>query len=404
MAGRPPAPASSLCYAGGGKGLSAVDARVYLDNAATTPAVPEVAAAVSDALLRRFGNPSSPHRWGIEASRVAAEARDVLAGLLGVAAEEILFTSGGTESNNLAIGGVVAARRRAGRRIVTTAIEHSSVLAAAAAFADEVVRLPVDTAGRVAPADVAAAAAVAGTVLVAIGHVNNEVGTVQPLAEIGAALARLPERPVFHVDAVQALGKVPLRPREWGVDTCALSGHKIHGPKGVGALWVRRGVRLVPLLFGGDQQGGLRPGTENVPAIAGFGAAAALCAADPEAAARMCALRERLWEGVADVAVRNGPPPAAAAPHVLSVRVPRLPAEVLLHALEERGVACSAGSACHSRRPEPSHVLLALGLPEAAVRSSLRLSLSRLTTAAEIDAAAAAFREAVASLRALVHR
>ncbi len=384
------------------KGAAAVD--VYLDNAATTPAVPEVAAAVSDALLRRFGNPSSPHRWGIEASRVAGAARDVLAGLLGVAGEEVLFTSGGTESNNLAIGGLAAARRRAGRRIVTTAIEHSSVLAAVDACADEVVRLPVDAAGRVAPEAVAEAAAVPGTVVVAIGHVNNEVGTVQPVAEIGAALARLPQRPAFHVDGVQALGKVPLRPGEWGVDTCALSAHKIHGPKGVGALWVRRGMRMLPLMHGGDQQGGLRPGTENVPGIAGFGAAARLCAAAPDAAAGMATLREKLWEAISMIATRNGPGPETAAPHILNVCVPGLPAEVLLHALEERGVACSAGSACHSRRPEPSHVLLALGLPEAAVRSSIRLSLSRLTTEAEIDAAAEAFRDAVAALRRLVHR
>jgi cysteine desulfurase len=383
------------------KGDPALD--VYLDNAATTPALPEVASAVADALVRRFGNPSSLHRWGIAADAAVGEARRAIADALGAGPDEVVFTSGGTESNNLAVGGLAAARRRAGRRAVTTAIEHSSLLGALDALDGwEIVRLPVDGAGLVAPQAVAEAAA--GAALVAIGHVNNEVGTVQPLAAIGAAIRRLDPRPAFHVDAVQSFGKVPLRPREWGVDTCALSAHKIHGPKGVGALWVRRGIRLLPQLHGGDQQGGLRPGTENVPGIAGFGAAVRLLAADPEAPGRMAALRERLWAAISPVAVRNGPPPEAAAPHILNVHVPGLPAEVLLHALEERGVACSAGSACLSRRPEPSHVLLALGMPEAAVKSSIRLSLSRLTTAEEIDAAGAAIVEAVGALRRLVRR
>jgi len=246
------------------------------------------------------------------------------------------------------------------------------------------------------------AQAAAGASLVAIGHVNNEVGTIQPIAEIGAALSRLTPKPAFHVDAVQSFGKVALRPREWGIDTCALSAHKIHGPKGVGALWVRGGLRLVPLLYGGDQQGGLRPGTENVPGIAGFGEAVRRL--DPDAPARLARLRERLWTGISAVAVRNGPPAEHAAPHILNVRVDGLPAEVLLHALEQRGVACSAGSACHSRRPEPSHVLLALGLPPEAVMSSIRLSLSSLTTEAEVDAAGAAMVDAIASLRQMLHR
>jgi cysteine desulfurase len=391
--------------------VAAAATEVYLDNAATTPALPEVAAAVSEALLHRFGNPSSAHRWGIAAEGLLREARGRVAALMGAEPEAIVFTSGGTEANNLAVWGLAQARRRQGGRLVTTAIEHSSLLAACQAVGEalgwEVVRLAPDPDGVVPVERVVAAAAVPGTALVAIGHVNNEIGSVQPVAEVAAALRRIAPRPALHVDAVQSLGKLPLRLRVWGVDTCAVSAHKIHGPKGVGALYVRPGTRLVPLLRGGDQQGGLRPGTENVPGIAGFGVAAELCAADAGAAARMAALKRRLWQGIAAAvpgAAVNGPAPDAGAPHILNVRFPGLPAEVLLHALEARGVACSAGSACHARRPQPSHVLLALGLPAADVGASLRFSLSRLTTADEVDAAVAAIAAAAAELAGVVAR
>jgi cysteine desulfurase len=381
---------------------------VYLDNAATTPATPEVAAAVAAALTRTYANPSSLHGWGVAAAGLIAGAREAVAALLGCAAAEVVFTSGGTEGNNQAVLGAARARRREGDHCVTTMSEHSSVLAAFAQLEAEgfrVTYLRPDGAGRVSPEQVAAALT-PGTVLVSVHHVNNEVGAVQPVEAIG----RLPRgRAAFHVDAVQSFGKLPLRVRDWGIDLCTVSAHKIHGPKGVGALYVRRGTRLRPLHVGGEQEGGLRAGTENVPGIAGFGAAALAAREDP-GAERMRALKVRLARGLlAGVpgARVNGPDPGdptAGAPHILNVSFPGARGETLLHALEGEGVAVSTGSACHSRRSEPSHVLQALGVPPEARDSALRFSLSRLTTEAEVDAAVAAASRALPALRAAVAR
>lgn len=380
---------------------------IYLDNAATTRPHPAVVAAMTRALGEEFGNPSSLHRLGLAAERLVSAAREAVARTLAVAPEEIIFTSGGTEANSLAIRGV--ASRAPGRHIITTAVEHSSVLTpirALAAQGYEVTELPVDAWGRVSAAQVDAALR-PQTILVSVMAVNNELGTTQPVEEMARVIrARASSgRPLaFHVDAVQAWGKVPLRPAAWGIDLLTISAHKVHGPKGAGALYVRRGVQLTPLLGGGDQERGLRPGTENVPGIAGLGAAAQVWSADlAEVAPRMAALRDELREalrGMADVRINS--PLDGAAPHILNASFPGVRGEMLLHRLEQDGIFTSTGSACHARDPQPSHVLLAIGLPAEVAMSSLRFSLSRFTTVEEIRATSASVAAAVAELRTLV--
>jgi len=380
---------------------------IYLDNAATTRPHPDVIAAMSMALSHTFGNPSSLHGKGLAAERVITAAREAVARSLGVSPDTIVFTSGGTEANNLAIFGVALQGKR--RHIVTSTVEHSSVLAPIRRLAEqgfEVTEVAVDTEGRVHPDSIAAAIR-PDTVLVSIMAVNNELGTIQPIEHIGRVI-RLHNagggKTLFHVDAVQAWGKVPLRPGAAGVDLMAVSGHKVHGPKGVGALYVRKGIRLVSRQAGGDQERGIRPGTENVPGIAGIGAAATLLHSDLEAITeRVSTLRDRLREQLAAIGdIRVNTPINGSAPHIHNVSFAGVRGETLLHRLEQDGIYVSTGSACHSHDPTPSHVLLAIGLsPDVAV-TSLRFSLSRDTTAEEIDAAASAVRTAVAELRTLV--
>ncbi len=388
--------------------------RAYLDNASTTRVLPEAAAAALAAMGAgpdgpadgAYANPSSVHRWGVAAAAAMDGARRAVAALLGAAPAEIVFTSGGTEGNHLAVLGAARAARRRGRHIVTTAIEHRSILNAVAALEQEgweVTRLGVGSDGRVSPEAVLAAVR-PDTALCAVGHVNNEIGSVQPVARIAEGLGRAGVP--LHVDGVQALGKVPTPYTAWGVRFAALSAHKIGGPKGAGALFVARGARIVPPVAG-EQESGLRPGTENVPGIAAFGAAARAAAGDD---GRLRRLKLRLVEGLRAALPGlevNGPDPAdaeASAPHIVHLSfaraAPGIPAEVLLHAFEAEGVACSAGSACTARRPEPSHVLAALGLPAPRLRGSLRFSLGPSTQAGEIEYAVAALPAAVARLRA----
>lgn len=380
---------------------------IYLDNAATTKPYPAVVEAMTRALTAEWGNPSSLHGKGLAAERLVTAAREAVARSLGVNPEEIIFTSGGTEANSLAIQGV--ARTAKGRHIITTAIEHSSVhtpIRRLAAQGFEVTELPVDREGRVTAAQVAEALR-PDTALVSVMAVNNEIGTIQPIDAIGRMIRQhraTGGRALFHVDAVQAWGKMQLRPASMGVDLMSLSGHKVHGPKGIGALYVRRGVHPEPLLGGGEQERGIRPGTENVPAIAGLGAAAQLLAADLEdALTRMESLRLRLREQALTIPdARVNTPAVGAAPHILNITFPGARGEMLLHRLEMDATYVSTGSACHSRNPTPSHVLLAIGLTSEEARSSVRFSLSRFTTTDEIDVAAASLRAAVAELRALV--
>lgn len=389
--------------------LTMAGLEIYLDNAATTRPHPAVVEAVTQALTSEFGNPSSLHGRGVAAERLVTAAREAVARAIGATAHEIVFTSGGTEANNLVITGAVRAAR--GRHIIANAIEHSSVLTPMRRLAEQgfnLTELPVDSEGRVDPRQVATALR-PETTLVSTMAVNNEVGTIQPVEEIGRVIRAHNARggrALFHVDAVQAWGKIRLRPATIGVDLMSFSGHKVHGPKGVGALYIRKGVRLAPMLSGGDQERGIRPGTENVPGIAGLGAAAELLQVDFESvSARMAALRDRLRESLAAIAdVRFNTPRTGVAPHILNVSFAGVRGETLLHRLEQDGIYVSTGSACHSHDPRPSHVLLAIGLRPEQARSSVRFSLSRDTTPEEIDVSAAAVRTAVAELRALVRQ
>lgn len=378
---------------------------IYLDSAATTRARPEVAEKVRTALLSEYGNPSSLHGMGHAAERLLKESRGWVADALGVAPAEIVFTSGGTEGNNLAIQGVAKARARRGRHLITTRIEHSSVLNACRALEEEgfnVTYLDVDAEGRVTPEQVVEALT-GETILVSVMHVNNEIGTVQPVEEIARAVKEAKRDVVVHSDGVQAFLKVPLSLARTAVDLYTTSAHKVHGPKGVGALYVRRGVRIRPLFGRGEQEGGLRSGTENVPGIAGFGeAVASAMHAGRAALERMKQLRLRLARRLLAVpgASLNGPLEEGAAPHILNLSFAGVRGEVLVHALEAKGVYVSTGSACSSRRPEPSHVLKAIGRSGEAALESIRISLSWMTGEEEIEKAASIIEQTVAELRA----
>jgi len=358
---------------------------------------------------RDFGNAASrTHRYGWRAEAAVELARERIAGALGAAdPREIVFTSGATESDNLALAGALAAHAEEGDHLVSVATEHAAVLDPLKAFARRGVRftlLPVNGDGRVDPADVAKAIE-KRTVLVSVGAANGEIGTLQPLAEIGRVCA---ERDVlFHSDAAQAVGKIPLDVEALGLDLLSCSAHKLYGPKGVGALYVRRRrrsgarLRLEPLLHGGGQERGLRSGTLPVPLIVGFAEALALAQAEREAeAARLVALRERLFEtllaALGDGVLRNGPLEGRL-PGNLNVSVSGVPADALLAQLED--VALSTGSACSSARPEPSHVLAALGLSPERARCAVRVGLGRSTSAADVDRAAARIAAEVKRIR-----
>lgn len=379
---------------------------IYLDNAATTKPHPAVVEAVTRALVTDYGNPSSLHGKGVAAERLLTAARDAVARTLGVDHETIVFASGGTEANNLAINGVLAHAR--GRHLVMTAVEHSSVRAPLQTLAEKgwtLAELPVDRDGRVSLSELQTALR-PDTALVSVMAVNNELGTIQPTDEIGRIVRQHNAnggRAVFHVDAVQAWGKIPLYPVAWGVDLMALSAHKIHGPKGVGVLYVRHGVQLTPLQVGGEQEGGLRPGTENAPGIAGLGAAAQLLSAGSESNAKVRELSDRLRSGIESISdARVNTDRKTSVPHILSATFRGVRGEMLLHRLAQDGVLVSTGSACHSHSVTPSHVLLAIGLSDAQAKSTIRFSLSRFTTESEIDATIRVLGTAVSELRALV--
>jgi cysteine desulfurase len=375
---------------------------VYLDNAATTQVAPAVAEAILSCLRDDFGNPSSAHRLGIAAARRIARAREALLEALGDERGEIgdvLWTSGGTEADALGVAG--AARARRGRHLVVTAIEHPAVLGAAKQLEAEGWRttvVPVGP-GGVVSAEAVADAVTAETSVVACMLVNNELGTVQPVAAVARAARARHAAVHVHCDAVQALGKLPVEVRALGCDSVAVSAHKIAGPKGSGALWLKKGARLQPLWSGGGQQGGLRSGTENVPGIVGLGEAARLCVVGLEDGARRVAgLRDRLVAAILASVPRaretvSGVPRVA---HIASLAFARVPAEPLLHALEARGVYVSAGAACASRGHGPSHVLKAIGVRDDS--GVLRFSLAPHTTLEDIELAAAVLVEEIARL------
>jgi cysteine desulfurase len=374
---------------------------VYLDYAATTPVDPVVAAAMRECLEPdgNFANPSSSHSVGQRARRRVEEARAQIAARVGVPAETISFTSGATESDNLAIQGALLAHRDRGRHLITSRTEHKAVLDTAAAMEKqgfEVTYLSGDSEGLITP-DQVADAIKDDTTLVAIMHVNNETGVVQDIAAIGECCRS--REVLLHVDAAQSIGKVPVPLDQWAVDLVALTAHKAYGPKGIGALYVRPGTKLVPLLHGGQQEGGVRPGTLATHQIVGMGQAYELADAEREAPA-LAALRDRLWAGLSAIeGVRLNGHPTQRSPHVLNVAFPGVDGESLRLGIAE--IAVSAGAACNSTVAEPSHVLSALGLSDVLAGSAQRFSVGRFTDAAEIDYVIERVTAEVARLREL---
>ena len=362
---------------------------VYLDHNATTPPGPEVVEAMTAALRGVFGNASSVHRPGQQARTAVDDARAAVAALVGAEPVEVVFTSGGTESDNFALRGVADALSPPGRKhLVVSAIEHEAVLHTARALQKrgwDLTVVPVDASG-VVPVAAVCAAVRTDTALVSVMHANNEIGTIQPIAEIAAAAHE--RGALVHTDAVQTVGKIPVDVGALGVDLLSLTGHKFHGPKGAGALWVKRGVRLAPLLTGGRQERNRRAGTENVPAIVGLGAAARVAIEKlATEAPRQAALRDRLERGVLDRVPHTSAHGATAArvPNTTNISFDGVEAEALLIALDLEDIAVSTGSACSSGTLEPSHVLRAMGLSAHRVQSSLRFSLGQGTTDADID-------------------
>ncbi len=377
---------------------------IYLDHCSTTPLLPEVWEEMLPFFRDRFGNPSSIHAFGRAARTAVEEARARVASLIGAVPEEIVFTGGGTESDNLAIRGAAEALKVKGRHIITSAVEHLAVLRTCRSLEQsgfKVTYLPVDAHGVVDPG--ALGSAITGeTILVSIMHGNNEIGTIEPIEAIGR-LTR--ERGILlHTDAVQTVGKIPVDVLKLQVDLLSLSGHKLNGPKGIGALYIRQGVGIAPLLTGGHQENDRRGGTENVPAIAGLGKACELAGRDlPSRMKNTKARRDRLQSDLEgkfpDIQV-NGHPESRL-PHVLSVSFRGLPADEIVQALDREGVAVSAGSACTSGRREISHVISALGVPPEVAQGTVRLSVGWKNTAKEIKTAVNLLVSVAGKLKAL---
>ncbi|MEO6237656.1 MAG: cysteine desulfurase family protein [Vicinamibacterales bacterium] len=382
--------------------------RVYLDHNATTPPHEAVIAAVARALAEDFGNASSVHHFGQRAKALLDEARTAVGRLIGAEPAEIVFTSGGTESDNLALRGAAEALEPTGRRhIITSSIEHEAVLNTVKALAKRgwtATLLPVDATGIVAPASLAAVIT-RDTAIVSVMHANNEIGTIQPIAEL-AAIAHQ-HGALMHTDAVQSAAKIPVDVGTLGVDLLTLSAHKFNGPKGAGALWIRRGTRLVSTMTGGKHERNRRGGTENVPAIAGMGVAARLAAAKLAAdAARIGALRDCLEDGIlgrVPGTLVNGSRHGRV-PNTSNISFDGVEAESLLIALDLEGFAVSTGSACSSGTLEPSHVLRAMNLPSPRTQNSIRFSLGAGNTEAQVDALLAKLPTVVGKLRTLVRR
>jgi cysteine desulfurase len=370
----------------------------YLDNSATTAVSPEAAAKALSLMTEEYGNPSSLHGMGIRAEAEVERARERIAAVLGVSAGEILFTSGGTEANNTALFGTAEALKRRGSRIVISAVEHSSVRESALRLRELGYDVQLAPVGRDGVVDTEALSALLTdkTILVSVMAVNNETGSIQPTERIAKLVHKQCPHAYFHVDAVQAFCKMPLKPKKWGVDLMTVSAHKIHGPKGVGALWIRDGVRIVPLLYGGEQQKKLRPGTESVPLIAAFGEAAA----HADVSAHAAYVRElnhyakkRLTE--IDGITLNSPEDAL--PYIINLSVGGIRSETMLHHLERYGVYLSSSSAC--AKGKRSYVLSAMGLGDDRVDSSLRVSFSKYSDRGDIDALIEGLRSGLASLQ-----
>lgn len=377
---------------------------IYFDNSATTQVFDSVREIMVETMTADYGNTSSLHRKGMEAEQYVRAAREEIAKSLKVKEKEILFTSGGTESNNLAIIGTALANRRAGNHIITSCIEHASVYNTTAFLEEQgfrVTYLPVDHNGHVSPEDLRAAIC-PDTILVSIMYVNNEMGAVEPISQLSKVIRETRPEIYFHVDAIQAYGKYVIRPKKEGIDLMSVSGHKIHGPKGIGFLYVDERVKIRPILFGGGQQKGMRSGTENVPGCAGLGAAVKEMYRNHEAKIdSLYRLKERLVAGLQEMdgVTVHGLAGRDSAPQIVSAGFEGVRAEVLLHALEERGIYVSSGSACSSNHPGISGTLRGIGVRPSLLDSTLRFSFGMFNTEDEVDACLKALNELLPMLR-----
>lgn len=380
---------------------------VYLDNSATTRVFPEVAELMTKIMCEDYGNPSSLHMKGVAAEQYLRYAKETLAKLLKVNEKEILFTSGGTESDNLALVGCALANRRRGNHLITTQVEHPAILKTMQyleSIGYQVTYLSVDKSGRICLEDLHRAIT-PQTILVSIMHTNNEVGARQPIEEAGALIKRMNPAILFHVDAVQGFGKAKIYPKKMNIDLMSVSGHKIHGPKGVGFLYVNEKVKIQPIVYGGGQQQNLRSGTENVPGVAGLAKAAEMMYAHmDEDVNQLYRLKNMFIDGVKQldgIQVNGllGGSTEGTAPHIVSVSFAGVRSEVLLHALEDKGIYVSAGSACSAHKPQPSATLKAMGIDKDLLSSTIRFSFSVFTTEEEINYTLQQMNEMIPMLR-----
>lgn len=377
---------------------------VYLDNSATTRTFPEVAELMTKIMCEDYGNPSSLHMKGVEAEKYLRYAKETLARILKVEERELLFTSGGTESDNMALIGCALANCRRGNHLITTQIEHPAILQTMRYLETQgyrVTYLPVDKCGRIRLEDLHRAMT-PETILVSIMHTNNEIGALQPIEEAGALIKQMNPDTLFHVDAVQGFGKSRIYPKKMHIDLLSVSGHKIHGPKGVGFLYIDEHVKIRPIIHGGGQQKNMRSGTDNVPGITGMAKAASMCYDHLEdKVAHMRQLKAHFVEEVLKMpdTVVHGLYDETSAPHIISVGFAGVRSEVLLHALEDKGICVSAGSACASNHPAISGVLKGIGAKKEYLDSTIRFSMSEMTTEEEMEYTLAALKELVPMLR-----
>lgn len=381
----------------------------YLDNSATTRCSARAKDLMVRILTEDYGNPSSLHNKGKEAEDYIRTAREQIARTLKIDGRELVFTSGGTESNNMALIGGALANRRNGRHIITTGVEHASVLAPLEYLKElgyEITYLSVDENGQIS-LDELREAVREDTVLVSIMMVNNEIGALEPVEAAAKLIKEKNPGTLFHVDAIQAYGKFRIYPKKWGIDLMSVSGHKIHAPKGTGFLYIADKVKVKPVIYGGGQQKGLRSGTENVPGVAALGAAAEEAYEDFESKTeRLYALRERLIRGVTEIegVTVNGRTDRDCAPHIVNISIRDVRSEVMLHSLEEYGIYVSAGSACSSNKPAPSRTLQEIGLSKSAVASAIRISFCAETTEEEVDYAVEKMKEIIPFRRKFVRK
>ncbi len=382
---------------------------IYLDNSATTRPYDDVIDIMMKVYREDYGNPSSKHYKGVDSEKYVKEAREIIAKSLKASSREILFTSGGTESDNTALIGCAMAGKRRGNHIITTKIEHPAILETTEYLKKQgfdITYLNVDKQG-VVDLEQLKNSLTHETIIVSVMHTNNEIGSVQPLEEIGKIIKAFDKDILFHVDAVQGYGKFNIVPKKANIDLMSVSGHKIHGPKGIGFLYIKEGTKILPYIMGGGQQGGMRSGTENVPAIAGMAQAVKNIYENlEEDRQRMYELRDQVIDGVSSIegVQINGMPERQGAPHIISISVKNVRAEVLLHSLEEKNIYVSSGSACASNKNTVSDTLRAIGLDKEYLDSTIRVSLSVFNTKEDIEALVSALKDIIPELRKYTRR